>query len=342
MLLALPAAADGRADERAALLDRIDRDRLMELLTDLPPSRSPRGGEENQRRLVETEAWLIELLRGMGYEPEVMPIESAQGPTYVGAPRNWNNLIVEIPASVPRPLPLPEPHTDPDPGASAAPAEVLILSAHIDSVPGSPGVDDDGTGVAALLEIARLLRGVPLERTVRLIFFNLEETGLGGSRAYCARVLRDRLDSGAEVVVGMVSLEMLGYFSDEPGSQASPVRVMPDGSPAPTVGDFISIVGLAQHREFSGPWAESMRRAAPEMPVLRADAFPIAIPDLMRSDHAQFLALGVPAVMLTDTANFRNPHYHRASDSIATIDLHRFALVVRGVLGATLDFAGAP
>lgn len=320
------AAPSPRADsEPAALIDRVDAERLMATLAALPPSRAARGGEENERALVETETWLGDQLRTLGYDPTIQPI-SAPGPAFEGGPERWSNLIVDIPGTAAR--------------EADVPAPVLILSAHFDSVQGSPGADDDGTGVAALLEIAQILQDNPQPTTIRLAFFNLEEAGLVGSRSYCSEVLRPLIRGKQEAIVGMVSLEMLGYFTDEPDSQASPLKVLPDGSPAPTVGDFIALVGIAAHQEFSAAFAEAMARGEPEMPVHRADYFPIPIPDILRSDHAPFLLLGVPAVMLTDTANFRNPHYHRASDSIATIDRERFTLVVRGVLAATIELAG--
>lgn len=336
------------------LLDQVDPDRLLAILTDLPPSRSPRGGEENQRALVRTEEWLVTQLRSIGLEPEVLAIDGP-GPEYEGAPEAWHNIVVDIPGITPpsatRPdvdaLDGPGP-TDGGPTATTNPlaTRVLILSAHFDCVQGSPGADDDGSGVAALLEIARILHDArathPLDHTVRLCFFNLEETGLLGSRDYCADILRPRLSTDAEDIIGMVSLEMLGYFTDAPNSQGSPIRILPDGTPAPTVGDFIALVGIASHQEFSGAFADAMTAGEPDMPVHRADYFPIPIPDILRSDHAPFLLLGVPAVMLTDTANFRNPNYHRASDSIATIDFPRFTKVVRAVLAATLELTNTP
>lgn len=343
----LLAPASPRPDEPAvAILDRLDTARLMSTLESLPPSRSPRGGEENQRALVETEAWLLAQLEALGYQPEVIPIDGP-GPSYPGAPANWHNIVVEIPGTGVHPG-LPEAtRSGEDPAKGAVepdppPTEVLIISAHFDCVQGSPGADDDGTGVAALLEIARLLQGNPQSRTIRLVFFNLEETGLVGSRSYCAATLRPRLDAGTEAIVGMVSLEMLGYFTDEPDSQGSPLRVLPDGTAPPTVGDFIALVGIAAHQQFSAAFSDAMARGAPDLPIHRADYFPIPVPDILRSDHAPFLLLGVPAVMLTDTANFRNPNYHRASDSIATIDRDRFSLVVRGVLAATIELANPP
>ncbi len=364
-MIPAPCLASGQPEALTptCLLDHVDPDRLMATLTALPPSRSPRGGEENQRALVKMEEWLVEQLRAMGFEPQVLPIHGP-GPEFEGGPERWHNIVVEIPGRGQAQAHAPDAPSDrastdgegrarrPAGGddtanqpASLPPPEVLVLSAHFDSVQGSPGADDDGTGVAALLEIARILKeshkADPLDRTVRLCFFNLEETGLVGSRDYCSHILRHRINNDQEKVIGMVSLEMLGYFTDAPDSQASPLKVLPDGTPAPTVGDFIAVVGIAAHQEFSKALADAMASGEPTMPVHRADYFPIPIPDILRSDHAPFLLLGVPAVMLTDTANFRNPNYHRASDSIATIDAERFAKVVRAVLAAAITLAGA-
>src|SRR5205823_6873781 len=102
------------------------------------------------------------------------------------------------------------------------PGEVLIVGGHFDAVPDAPGADDDGSGTAAVLELARVLKGHPVRRTVRLIFFNLEEVGLKGSAEYL-RSARPAFDSGKEKLIGMLSLEMLGYFSDAAGSQKSPI-----------------------------------------------------------------------------------------------------------------------
>lgn len=321
--LACLSCAQPQPADPADLVSQVSTDRLMQTLTEIPPSRSPRGGEDNQRALVATETYLLDHLKALGFEPEALPLST--GPTYPDAPEHWTNIAIEIPGTA---------ELQPD-----QPTEVLVLSAHYDSVQGSPGADDDGTGVAAILEIARILKDHPQPRTIRLLLFNLEETGLVGSRHYCATILRDRIDSNQEHILGMVSLEMLGYFTDEPNSQGSPLRTLPDGTPAPTVGDFIAVVGMNTHQHFSGAFAEAMSRSEPDLSVRRADYFPIPIPDILRSDHAPFLALNVPAFMLTDTANFRNPNYHRPSDSIATIDQERFTMVVKAVLGAAIQIA---
>jgi Zn-dependent M28 family amino/carboxypeptidase len=314
---------------------RVDPARLMANLEALPTQRAALGDIAHQLGLVATEDLLIERLKAMGHEPVLHAISwnLQQQETQemerekLGKPRRplpetiselasrtWHNIIVDLPG------------TD-------FPEQVLIIGAHFDAVPGSPGADDNGSGTAALLELAHVLKDVPMKRTVRLIFFNLEEIGLLGSVDY-VRDHHERFQLGKEQVIGMVSLEMLGYFSDEEGSQRSPVPAIPDVFDPPTIGNFIAIATIQQYQEFSQLLGREMSRAAPTLQVVNADFFPVAPPDLMRSDHAPFMKAGIPAVMLTDTAEFRNPHYHKASDTVDTLDHERYTLVVRAVAGA--------
>lgn len=312
----------------------VDRQRLMADLAALPTSRAARGDEASRRGLADTETWLIARLRDLGYEPELFPLswtlaadlalrgrEAPNGDPL--ASRIWNNLIVDLP------------------GRGDLASEVIILGAHFDAAVGAAGADDNGTGTAALLEVARVLKDRPMQRTVRLVFFNLEEAGLKGSIEY-VRALKPRLDRGDEKLVGMVSLEMLGYFSDAPNSQRSPIPPIEGVFDPPTVGNFIALATTKRHFTFARPLIEEMNRAAPELRIVAPDFlpdWPLCPPDLLRSDHAPFMMIGRPGVMLTDTSNYRNPHYHRPSDTVDTIDAERFALVVRAVAGATYALA---
>jgi len=200
------------------------------------------------------------------------------------------------------------------------------------------------------------LKDRPMQRTVRLCLFNLEEVGLVGSRAYVESIEEEILgkiitpaspDSGRKAerasptmkFVGMASIDGVGYFTDEPNSQKSPIPETKFFKP-PTVGDFLAMGGIARHRMFSQALDKAMRQAAPELKTVVVDFLPIALPDLLRSDHAPFLGLGVPAVILADTANFRNPHYHQPTDTIETLDMKRFTDVVRGLVGAAHTLAG--
>jgi len=146
-------------------------------------------------------------------------------------------------------------------------------------------------------------------------------------------------DSPAQEIIGMISLDMLGYFTDAPDSQKSPIKSIPGVFEPPTVGDFIGMVGLSGHHAFNQRLADEMTRASPGLKIELIDFLPVPFPDMMRSDHAPFLLAGIPAVMLSDTANFRNPNYHTKNDTIETIDLERFEEAVVGLVGAVRAIA---
>lgn len=322
--------------------DAIDRDRLMAQVARLPTKRAARGDADHRRGLAQTEEHLERSLKELGYAPVLVPLgwtvagERAFLEEHGGAPerraqpaddalatRVWHNIIVELPGR-------------------ELPREVLVIGAHFDAAPGAPGADDNGTGTAALLELARVLRDRPMKRTVRLIFFNLEEIGLKGSAEY-VKSIKPRLDAGDEAIIGMASLEMLGYFSDEPGSQRSPIPAIEGVFVPPTVGDFIALGTTKSHAGFVKRFDEAMRAAAPGLKTIAPDFLPdppLVPPALLRSDNAPFLFVGIPAVMVTDTSNFRNPHYHRRSDTVESLDAERYTLVVRGLAGAVHAIAG--
>lgn len=314
----------------------VDCPRLMDELRSLPTARAARGTIQEQQGLVAAEQHLQSRLRELGYEPRLFPLSwnlkseedekralnvpVGRGATELDdalASQTWHNLIVDLPGR-------------------EIPREVLVIGAHFDAAPTAPGADDNGTGTAALLELARVLKDVPMKRTVRLIFFNLEEVGLKGSAEY-VRKTKAAWAAGEETIVGMVSLEMLGFFSDEPNSQRSPIPAIEGVFDPPTVGDFIAIGTTRRHKAFAKRLDEEMRRAAPGLKTVAPDFLPdlpLAPPDLLRSDNGPFLWIGLPAVMLTDTSNFRNPNYHSPRDTIDTLDPERFCLVVRGLAGA--------
>lgn len=177
-----------------------------------------------------------------------------------------------------------------------------------------------------------------MQRTVRLILFNLEEVGLVGSRAYVERI-KDDVADGTQKIVGMISADGIGYYTDAPDSQKSPIPAVGSFKP-PTVGDFLGMAGLLRHRHFSQALDHAMRQREPALKTVVVDFLPIAPRDLLRSDHAPFLAIGVPAVILADTANFRNPHYHQPTDTVATLDKDRYTTAARAIIGALHTLAG--
>lgn len=204
--------------------------------------------------------------------------------------------------------------------------EIVVVGAHYDSAPGTPGADDNGSGVAALLALAERLRARERSRTLRFVAFVNEEppyfqgTDMGSLRY--ARRCRER----GENVVAMLSLETIGYFSEREGSQKYP---FPLSWFYPSQGNFIGFVGNRASRELTRELVGSFRqhvRFPSEGAVL-----PSALPGVGWSDHWAFWQSGYPAVMVTDTAPFRNPNYHEPSDLPDTLNYDRFARVVAGL-----------
>ena len=205
--------------------------------------------------------------------------------------------------------------------------EIIVIGAHYDSVLGSPGANDNGTGVAALLALARRFAGKVTAPTLRFVAFANEEppyfqTEQMGSLVY-ARGCKARSDQ----ISGMISLETMGYFSDAPRSQTYPSIGV--GAFYPSTGNFIGFVGNLRSRAFLHRAIRLFRQEA-KLPS-EGGTLPSFIPGVGWSDQWAFWQCGYPAFMMTDTAPFRYPHYHEATDNPDKLDYDRFALVVSGV-----------
>ncbi|MDP2793573.1 MAG: M20/M25/M40 family metallo-hydrolase [Sulfurisoma sp.] len=219
------------------------------------------------------------------------------------------------------------------PGTSRA-DEIVLIGAHYDSVAGSPGANDNASGVAALLEIARLLAQQKPARSVRFAAFVNEEPPFFYTPEMGSRVHARRARERGEKIAAMLSLETIGYYADAPGSQHYPFPFSPF---YPDTGNFIAFVGNLASRELVQACLASFRSRA---------AFPsegIAAPGWMGgvhwSDHWSFWREGYPAIMVTDTALYRYEHYHARTDTPEKIDYERLARVVTGLAGVTLDLA---
>lgn len=202
----------------------------------------------------------------------------------------------------------------------------VIVGAHYDSVVGTVGADDNASGVAAVVELARRLQGSKLRRSVRFLFFVNEEppyfqTENMGSVVY-ARELRHQ----DAQVSAMISLEMLGFYSDAQGSQRYPPVL---GLFYPNRGDFIAFVGNTESRDLVRRSVRSFRETTcfPSEGL----AAPADWPGVGWSDQWAFWQKSFPAIMITDTALFRSPHYHTPSDTTEKVDFEKAARVVDGV-----------
>ena len=220
------------------------------------------------------------------------------------------------------------------PGSQHA-GEIILAGAHYDTVEGSPGADDNASGVAGLIEIARELRDCPLQRTVKLVAFVNEEPpffhfGQMGSERYAraARASRDDIRL-------MLSLEMLGFYSARPGSQAYPPFLKwfyPDR------GDFIAFVSNLRSRRALAELTAAFR-AHCDFPCERL-ASPAIVPGISWSDQRSFWRAGYAAVMVTDTSFYRYPHYHLATDTPERLCYPEMARVVHGLAHALAALAG--
>jgi len=204
--------------------------------------------------------------------------------------------------------------------------EIVVVGAHYDSAMGAAGADDNGSGCAAVLALARRFHGAALKRTLRLALFANEEAPYFGSDAQGSLVYARACKERGDDVVAMISLEMLGYYDSAPHSQHYPWGF---GALYPDRGDFIGFVGDVGSRSLVRD-AIRIFRDTTQFPSEGA-ALPRFVPGVGWSDHWSFWQAGFPAIMITDTAMYRNPHYHLASDTPETLDYERFARVVLGV-----------
>ena len=209
----------------------------------------------------------------------------------------------------------------------------ILVGAHFDTVPGTPGADDNASGVAAMLETARLVAGDELDAIVEFAGFNLEEpqglTFRVGSRAYATDARRRGIR-----YAGVFVLEMVGYTNATPGSQDVPALLF--WKRVPKTGTFLAATGHGRSAKLLRMFADAARAAVPDLPVVtfRTPLRGWLVPDTRLSDNASFWDVGYPALMLTDTAFLRNPNYHGFTDSIETLDFGFMARVTDAVRAA--------
>jgi Zn-dependent M28 family amino/carboxypeptidase len=213
----------------------------------------------------------------------------------------------------------------------ASPDRVVILGAHYDTVPGSPGADDNASAIAVLLEVARNIQAISLGSTLKLIAFGLEEYGYVGSLHYA-----DKAKRGGEEIHGMISLEMVGFTG---ARQDYPAYMDPKYYPA--VGDFIGIVGNENSKALLEVVRRTFKSQIPQLPFefLVVPGNGVGMEEVRLSDHSPFWDQGFPALLVTDTAFLRNPNYHLPSDTIETLDFEFMKKVAVGIYYSVVELA---
>lgn len=213
--------------------------------------------------------------------------------------------------------------------------ERIVVGAHYDAAGEFPGADDNASGVAGLMELAYLLGRAPPPVRVELVAYSLEEPPYFRSRLMGSAVHARSLEEKGVRVRAMLSLEMIGYFTDAPASQSFPLRILK--AFYPSEGNFITVVGKLGQGSVVRRVKRAMRGASP-LAVHSINA-PRWIPGVDFSDHVNYWDAGWKAVMITDTAFYRNPYYHTARDTAETLDYHRMAMVVQGIHAAVLELS---
>jgi Zn-dependent M28 family amino/carboxypeptidase len=253
------------------------------------------------QNLQAAEAYVFDIFQDLGYAPR------RQSYTYLR--QKVSNIIIGNPA----------------------PGGYYILGAHFDTVSGTPGADDNASGVAVLLEVARLAQGLTLPRPWTFIGFTCEEppaffTPYMGSRVYAKQARKN-----GDQILGMLCLEMVGYFRHEPHSQGLPLSLRLLGYP--TTGNFLGLVSDFRSKGLLQRLEAAIQKGS-RLPIVSL-AVPLGgqlfLPEVRFSDHANFWDEGFPAVMLTDTAFLRNPHYHGEGDVMANLDLDAMTELVLGL-----------
>jgi len=268
-------------------------------------------GERNvwqPEALVAAALYIRNTLEDLDYQVRIQSFES-EGQTV-------QNIEVELPGTT-------------------VPQEIAVVGAHYDSVPDGPGANDNASGIAALLEIARLLSGKTHARTLRLVAFVNEEQPFSSGEQMGSRVYAERSRQRSEQIKAMISLETIGFYTDQHASQHYP---FPFNYFYPDTGNFIGFVGNLS----------SLNLVRQSLGAFRAStAFPsegVAAPGWIRgvgwSDHASFWQAGYPAIMITDTAFFRYQHYHKETDTPDKLDYQSLARVTRGLVDVAAELAG--
>lgn len=264
----------------------IDAGRLRSHVATLAFDRSTRAGAERAGDLVAT------MLEASGLDPVQSPV-----------PGDAPNVFAEVPGH-------------------DCPAKVVVIGAHLDTMPGSPGADDNATGLAAIVEIADVVGRAGLPVTVRFAAFSGEEDGQIGSTAMAEDLARNHTD-----VAAMLSLDMIGYTS----TAIDPLS----GTPS----DYLAMAAVPGSDLLARTWGAAARTYVPELPAAALVVPPRAFPGVLRSDHRSFYRVGYPVLGVSDVGPIRNPNYHRPTDTPDTLDYPFLTASTRAIAAGLITFA---
>lgn len=247
-------------------------------------------------KLDEAADYIKDQFKKAGYKPKFLP--------YIAQDRTFKNIQAEKKGN----------------------NEIIIISAHYDTFKETLGADDDASGIAVLIELAKLMKKINTTKTIRFVAFSTEEPPFFKTRNMGSLIYAKTAKEADENIVAMLSLEMLGYYSEEKGSQHYPFPYM---FFYPSTGNFIGVVSNYRSRALKDQITSSLKKYT-KLPVESAWGFGF-IPGFDWSDHWSFWKQGYPAVMITDTGPFRNPHYHKKTDTYETLDYKKMADITKGL-----------
>ncbi len=262
-------------------------------------------------KLEATKHYIVSYLKDIGYTPGL------QEYNYNG--KAYSNIIVSIKEVK-------------DSG------ETVVVGAHYDTVYGTPGADDNASAVAVLLELCRALKDFSPGRALKLIFFTLEEPPLFRSKFMGSYVYASEAKARGENISAMVCLEMVGYYNDNKGGQTFPLPFM--SAMYPSTPNFIAVVGNLSSRNLVQRVKHSINKSS-EIPVETLSTVSF-VPGVDFSDHRSFWKMGYPAVMITDTAFYRNPNYHSVKDTIDTLNFDKMSSLLAGLVQVVKDLSVTP
>jgi len=254
-----------------------------------------------------TVEYIVDEMRSYGYEPTFQDYQYKKN--------TFRNITAEVP------------------GVSQK--KGLVIGAHYDTIDSTPGADDNASGIAGVLELARLFAAAKPSVPLRFVAFALEEPPVFRTPYMGSHVYAEHLKETGVNLTGMICLEMIGFFKDDQGSQYYPAGLMKWFYP--DTGNFISMVSDLSSRGFLETVTKAFREGT-DLHVESLSTLPI-VPGIDFSDHRSFWKFGYDAIMVTDTSFYRNPNYHRASDTFDTLDYGRMAQVIEGLSSAIRKIA---